>query len=143
MQRAPPLAAPCSPPMDIRKIGDRNMASKARPHTNDNAIQVTRTGLLCRLDVYASCGELFLTQRISGATADEIREKMKQRSRWVDTYGAWNDKRYDPPVFFEPRVTDEVWRFATRGEVNKRAGRWGYALVRDGVMICEIVTAMS
>ena len=110
-------------------------------------VLITRTGLLCTLGSYAVADEILLTELIVGKEAEDIRSEMKKREGLVTHYATvWSDppEKLDPPVYFTPLATDEVWRFTT-SETSWRhlAGRARYALVRDGVLICEIVTVMA
>ena len=106
---------------------------------------VTRTGLLCTLGSYAANRELLLTKLITGDKAENIKAQMRAYKRLVTSYRVWPEPpvKLDPPVYFTPLATDEVWEFTTSRQSWRLSGRAGYALVRDGVMICDIVTIMS
>ena len=109
-------------------------------------IPMTKTGLLCTLGSYAATNELFLIELVTGDEAENAKAEMKTFERLVTSYAEIWDKppvKLDPPVYFTPLVTDEVWKFTTSEQSWYLAGRAGYALVRDGVMICEIITVMS
>jgi hypothetical protein len=115
--------------------------------TVNDGIPVTETGLKSTLGGYAESGELFLTAQITGAEADRVREQMRCQAGLVTGYsrlGFGQPERLDPPVYFEPLPTDEVWKFTTSSKSwQYLAGRTGYALVRDGVVICNTTTAMT
>jgi hypothetical protein len=119
----------------------------AHNSTADEGIPISRTGLVSDLGSYAERGELFLTTRITGTDADRIREEMRPRSRLVTithTSDFEPPEKLDPPVYFEPLPTDEVWEYTTSTRSwQNLAGRAGHALVRDGVVICETTTRMS
>ena len=113
--------------------------------SNDpSGIPVTRTGLLCTLGSYAAVNELFLTELVTGDEAQNVKAQMKKREQLVTSHErVWRDSpvELDPPVYFTPLITDEVWKFTTSWQ--RLSGRAGYALVRDGVMVCEIITVMA
>lgn len=112
-----------------------------------SGIPVTRTGVLCTLGPYAARGELLLTESVTGDEAENVKAQMKSQEGFVTSYRkVWHEPpvKLDPPVYFTPLTTDEVWKFITsKRSWQHLAGRAGYALVRDGVMICEIVTVMA
>ena len=120
-----------------------NLTLPGRDSALNKCVPTYKTGLVSDLGSYAKRGEFFLTTQISGAEAEQIREKMKSWSRLVTGYSQiWYDppEKLDPPVYFEPMPTDEVWRYTTSGRSWKNlAGRAGCALVRDGVVICNTV----
>jgi hypothetical protein len=106
-----------------------------RPHLQD------RLGLGAWL--LRQAGGILPDDSDPGAEAEQIQEKMKSWSRLVTGYSQiWYDppEKLDPPVYFEPLPTDEVWRYTTSGRSWKNlAGRAGCALVRDGVVVCNTV----
>ena len=108
---------------------------------------VTRTGLLCTLGSYAAHSELLLTELVVGNEAESVKAEMKTKEQLVTSYAEiWSGPpvKLDPPVYFTPLATDEVWKFITsKRSWQHLAGRAGYALVRDGVMICDTVTVMA
>jgi len=91
----------------------------------NDLIPVTKTGPLSALGDYAEMGDLFLTTQITGAEADQMRDQVREVAGFLPT--------------------DEVWGFTTSSKSWQcLAGRAGYVLVRDGVVICEMgVCAMS
>jgi len=113
----------------------------------DRGSLIFKTGLVSDLGWYAEMGELFLTTPITGIDADRIKEEMRPRSRLVTvthTSDFEPPEKLDPPVYFEPLPTDEVWDYTTStSSWQNLAGRAGHALVRDGVVICETTTLLS
>jgi hypothetical protein len=139
-------------PLDIASRTNKiRTESDPTPAQNDRSlgggISITKTGLVSTLGAYANAGELFLTNQITGTEAKRIRDQMHLWSRFVTSYPGIrfeSPEKLDPPLWFEPLETDEVWEFTTKGNTWKYlSGRSGYALVRDGVLICETVTMMS
>lgn len=112
-----------------------------------SGVPVTRTGLLCTLGSYAARGELLLTELVTGGEAENVKAQMKTQEGLVTSYREiWHEPavELDPPVYFTPLATDEVWKFTTSKQSWRHlAGRAGYALVRDGVMICDAITVMA
>lgn len=112
-----------------------------------SGIPVTRTDLLCTLGSYAVRGELLLTELVTRDEAENVKAKMKVKEQLVTSYREiWHEPavKLETPVFFTPLITDEVWKFITsKRSWQHLAGRAGYALVRDGVMICDIVIVMA
>ncbi|MGH9351358.1 MAG: hypothetical protein ACRD2G_04230 [Terriglobia bacterium] len=114
----------------------------------NSGITVNKTGWVSTLGPYAERGELFLTEQIVGAEAARVKERMRrEKARLVTRSSArWYEdpKPIDRPLYFEPLPEDQVWRFTTSEESWRHlAGRSGYALVRNGVVVCDLVAVMS
>lgn len=112
--------------------------------SDPGGIPVTRTGLRCTLGPYAAINELFLTELVTGDEAENVKAQMKRHEQIVTSDTKVRRKppvKLDSPVYFTPLTTDEVWKFTTSWQ--RLSGRAGYALMRDGVMICEIITVMA
>jgi hypothetical protein len=109
----------------------------------DKHIPITRTGPMSTLGGYARMGELFLTAQITGAEADQIKELMRQLGAeiFIARMRRWaaQPEGNEPPAMLDPLRTDQVWRYTVGNRSPRhRAGRMGYALVRGGVLICEL-----
>lgn len=120
----------------------------------DNGTPITETDWTFDLQPPSDSPKLVLVRQLPGAEADEIKEQMRVRQaaetealrKLAGRRGLWPRRRRPAksPVPLEPQPTDEVWDYSTSRESwQHRAGRCGYALVRDGVVIYEITTAMS
>lgn len=105
------------------------------------AIPVTRTGPECDdLGLYAANGDLFIVERLTprelfivAANGDVKRVTRDERGAWKDAFAG-----------IQLLPTDEVWTFTTsRATWRGLVGRAGYALMRDGVMIANIIESMS
>lgn len=106
-------------------------------------IQVTQVGPLSTLGGYAQVGELFLTARITGSEAEQIKELLRQLGAeiFIARMRRWaaSPAGTEPPARMDPLRTDQVWRYALGSRGRRHlARRMGYALVRDGEVICEL-----
>jgi hypothetical protein len=114
----------------------------------DDPLPITRTGPMSTLGGYARMGELFLTAQITGGEAEQVKELLRQLN--VETFIArmrrWTalPEGNAPPAPIDPLPTDQVWKYATRtSDMRRPAGPTGYALVREGVLICELFPCRS